>query len=270
MNKIFIPINQHWIYQQLLHQGYIQPFDLDCFIEIPSTNTYLKSTSIETNVTKRRICVAEQQTAGRGRFGRTWSSPYGENIYLSLAWQYYGNTRELTGLSLVVALSIVQCLRKYMDAPCQIKWPNDILCNQQKLAGILIELHGEMRDHIEVIIGIGINVNTNTAKTPLSEHLHCSMYDLTGKYFDRNQLIIDLLLNLEQDLTRFSRHGFSVFQSNWETFDALFHQHIRLHSGSKIVEGIADGVNEQGFLKIISADGMHQVLSSGEASLHFG
>lgn len=259
-----IPLDKQWITEQLIQKTYTEPFHLDCFPELPSTNTHLKLHAMPEG---RTVCLAESQTAGRGRFGRHWSSPYGENIYLSMTWVYQGALVDLSGLSLILALVVRNLISERIGMVCKIKWPNDIVCNHQKMAGILVELNSDVEHHIQTIIGIGINVNTDTKKTPLSEHLHCSMLDLTGQLFDRNSLIVDLLLNLDEALQRFSVQGFSAFYSHWSEYDDLFYQPVRVHTAGHWVEGIAQGVNEQGLLILKTEDDRIHLLSSGEASL---
>jgi BirA family transcriptional regulator, biotin operon repressor / biotin---[acetyl-CoA-carboxylase] ligase len=151
----------------------------DC---IPSTNTYLMEQLQYPTATKRanldqsktRLCLAESQSGGKGRRGHEWISPYGRNIYLSLLWRFTKDPLELSGLSLAVAVAVVEALRFYYydnlnladtystidtQGNLGVKWPNDVLWRGRKLAGILIELAGEAHDIYGAVIGVGVNVN---------------------------------------------------------------------------------------------------------------
>ena len=109
------------------------------------------------------VVLSERQTAGRGRRGRKWVSPFAENIYYSLVLRIEGGMRQLEGLSLVVGLAVMQTLRELGIAAAGLKWPNDVLVGQKKIAGILLELVGDPADVCHVVLGVGINVNMQSA-----------------------------------------------------------------------------------------------------------
>jgi BirA family transcriptional regulator, biotin operon repressor / biotin---[acetyl-CoA-carboxylase] ligase len=150
---------------QLINENYLkeqfeklqQDMDVIVFESIDSTSTFLKKI---TPKQKPIICLSEQQTQGRGRFNRPWHSPFGENIYLSLLVPIRKKLHQLSGLSLVVGLSMLHALKSYMqNHHLYIKWPNDIFYEDKKLAGNLIEVHSENAQACYLIIGVGINVN---------------------------------------------------------------------------------------------------------------
>ena len=111
--------------------------------------------------------MAEQQNSGRGRNNRKWVSPFGQNIYLSLAWRSNLTFSDIEGLSLAIGVQVAESLEELTKEKIKIKWPNDLLINEKKLGGILIETSSDGKDALEIIIGIGINVfmqNKDTMK----------------------------------------------------------------------------------------------------------
>ena len=133
------------------------------------------------------LVLAERQTAGRGRRGRKWVSPFAENIYYSLVLRIEGGMRQLEGLSLVVGLAVMQALRELGIPGAGLKWPNDVLVGQKKIAGILLELVGDPADVCHVVLGVGINVNMQM--TDEVDQQWTSMRLESGRAFDRNHLV---------------------------------------------------------------------------------
>lgn len=227
------------------------PYDLHVFSTIDSTNRYLKSRNSSPRIA---ICCAEKQSQGRGRFGRYWHSPCAENIYCSSRWPML--RRDLSGLSLVVSLALLRVLEDFGIPDLQIKWPNDILWKDKKLSGILIEiLEGEM------IIGIGINVNSDTLNHPLPDKVWCSLFEITGKYFDRNRIIALMLMKLETYLQRFWQKGFPDFMTQWQRYDYLSGKNIRISESS----GLCLGVHHTGAMILEDPQKNLHYIDSGEA-----
>lgn len=190
--KHFLQIDELLIRHLLTQQGFTKSLKFYNFLSIDSTNRFLKELKTSPELS---ICCAEQQTQGRGRFGRQWLSPFGENIYFSSRWQLTGCLATLSSLSLVVGLAVLASFQDHaFRHELQLKWPNDILWGEKKLAGILIEINAEPNDMAQVIIGIGLNVNTATHLQPLAGISWCSLYEITGHYFDRNPLIANLIV----------------------------------------------------------------------------
>lgn len=250
-------------------------FTLHLFDCIDSTNLYLKTNYSQKDV---NICSAEMQTNGRGRFSRNWYSPFAKNIYLSYRLNLQKSTKELSSLSLVVGLIVIKTLVEFNIAQdISIKWPNDILWQEKKLAGVLIELpilnHKDItkKPHeIPIIIGIGLNVNSspkdilenNTINKPW-----CSIFDITNNYFDRNIIIAKLISNLNKYISIFSMSGFMKFQSLWHEFDYLFSKEIVVEQITARISGKACGVNEFGELILRDSKGKYVTLNSGETSI---
>ena len=220
---------------------------------VDSTNQFLKNLPTSDTI---EVCCAETQTHGRGRFGRSWHSPKGENIYFSIRWHLDCHFSQWSGLSLVVSMTILSVLNK-IDNTIRIKWPNDLLWQGKKLCGNLIEVVNRS----DVVIGIGLNVNSSADK------LWCSLYEITRQRFDRNELIAQLITQMDNDLKQFLTHGFGFFMPAWQGVDYLYGQLITVSQPTGFLSGKANGINEAGQLILIDNEGETHYLSSGDTSL---
>lgn len=243
----------------------IQSIDNRCFYfdEIPSTNGFMLSHTGE--LKSGDLCVAEYQSAGRGRRGRSWVSPYGHHLYFSQFWSFPQGMAQAMGLSLVVACSLVEVLKSFGVDNIGVKWPNDIYLNYKKLAGILIEMSGQADSECQLIIGIGVNM---------------AMLEDQGKGIDqpwsdlsalatmpnKTDLVIALQKQLKKDIQLFEREGLAAFKLRWQAADLFYGKEIRLLMGENHVDGICWGVDEQGAVLLETADGT-QAYIGGEVSL---
>ena len=134
--------------------------DVQVFGSVTSTND-IAMKHAEAQGRPGYVCVAEQQTAGRGRRGRPWVSPYGTNIYLSLVWDFFDGAAALEGLSLAVGVVVANALKAKGLAGVELKWPNDVLVEGAKLGGILLEMTGDPSGHCQVVLGVGINTSVS-------------------------------------------------------------------------------------------------------------
>jgi BirA family transcriptional regulator, biotin operon repressor / biotin---[acetyl-CoA-carboxylase] ligase len=212
------------------------------------------------------ILLAEQQSAGRGRRGREWVSPFAENVYYSLAVRVSGGVRQLEGLSLVVGLALSQALKESGMTSVGLKWPNDVLVNGRKIAGILLELSGDPADECHVVIGIGINVNMAVVDTPLIDQPWTSMRAELGSYVDRNILVGELNRQLSSYFRRHQEGGFASLKDEWQTNHLWQGRTVTLTAGARQIEGEVLGVDSTGAIRLLIA-GQEQVFSGGELSL---
>ena len=244
-----------------------EKLEVDVFAQLPSTNDYLKSRPNRAD-RKLHVCLSEEQTAGRGRLGRQWHSPFGANIYCSVKWHFEGHISRLSGLSLVVGLALKKSLGSLSIDGLAVKWPNDIFLNGRKLAGILIDIQAESHGGADVIIGFGINVNMSEDTS--IETAWTSLYQASGQTYDRNILIGHCFESLVWHLEKFKQEGLAGFLSDWESADLLKGKNITIQQHHECFEGQADGIDADGNLKLIMHDGKTVVFSSGDASLHSG
>ncbi|NWC86881.1 bifunctional biotin--[acetyl-CoA-carboxylase] ligase/biotin operon repressor BirA [Pseudomonas reactans] len=210
------------------------------------------------------LVLAEQQTAGRGRRGRKWVSPFAQNVYYSLVLRIESGLRQLEGLSLVVGLAVMQALRESGVQGAALKWPNDVLVGQKKIAGILLELVGDPADICHVVLGIGINVNMQRADEV--DQQWTSVQLQTGSLVNRNALVAQLGLQLQSYLERHRKGSFVALKDEWEQNHAWQGRRVSLIAGVSQVDGVVLGVDRQGALRL-SVDGVEKTYSGGELSL---
>ncbi|BDA58724.1 bifunctional biotin--[acetyl-CoA-carboxylase] ligase/biotin operon repressor BirA [Shewanella xiamenensis] len=243
----------------------IQSIDNRCFYfdEIPSTNGFMLSHTSE--LKSGDVCVAEYQSAGRGRRGRTWVSPYGHHLYFSQFWSFPQGMAQAMGLSLVVACSLVEVLKSFGVDNIGVKWPNDIYLNYKKLAGILIEMSGQADSECQLIIGIGVNMAMSEDQGKGIDQPWSDLSSLTDMP-NKTDLVIALHKQLKRDIQLFEREGLAAFKTRWQQADLFHGKEVRLLMGENHVDGICRGIDEQGAVLLETADGI-QAYIGGEISL---
>ena len=237
---------------------------------LDSTNAHLLARA-QAGAPHKSLVAAEWQGRGRGRRGRTWLAGLGGGLMFSLLWRFNRPASELSGLSLVVGLGLAQVLRDLGLPRAAVKWPNDILVADAKLAGVLIELAGDMLGPSAAVIGVGVNVHgaeslrdaVEQPVTDLSEHL-------PAHGLDRNRLLQAMALRLNDHLDRFDSDGFAPFRQDWEALHAHQNQPVHVLTGlGECIGGEAVGVDEGGALLLATESGL-QRFHSGEVSLRGG
>ena len=210
------------------------------------------------------LVLAERQVSGRGRRGRKWVSPFADNLYYSLVLRIDGGMRQLEGLSLVVGLAVMHTLRKVGVAGAGLKWPNDVLVGNKKIAGILLELVGDPADVCHVVLGIGINVNMQAAKEV--DQQWTSVRLESGQVCDRNALAVQLSDQLQAYIQRHQDRGFSALQAEWQEGHLWQGRSVSLIAGTNQIDGVVLGIDNQGALRL-QVDGVEKLFSGGELSL---
>lgn len=214
------------------------------------------------------VCSAEQQSAGRGRRGRAWVSPYARNLYLSVIWEYSGGAAVLEGMSLAVGVAIARALADFSLPPVQLKWPNDLLHEGRKLGGVLLEMTGDAAGSCQVVVGIGLNVAMPPAAAADIDQAWTDLATISaGGQPSRSALLGAILNQLLPLLAGFERHGFAPWQAQWNSLDAYADMEVILHSGSRQLAGTARGVDERGALQLETATAGMQSVFGGEISL---
>ncbi len=224
---------------------------VDLQLTIPSTNALAMSESQKGDC-HGRLFVAEQQTAGRGRRGREWVSPFARNLYFSLVWRFEQGVAALEGLSLLVGLAMVRAMKKIDIEGVQLKWPNDLLYQNKKLAGILLEVHGEASGQCQVVIGVGVNAEMPREIGEAIDQPWIDLKTVVGKHVSRNLLLAEILNELVVCLGEFEKNGFSGLVSEWQSHNAMQDQSIVLQVGNELVEGVCKGVDASGALLLKS------------------
>lgn len=211
------------------------------------------------------VILAEHQSGGRGRRGRQWVSPYGQNLYCSVGLRVEGGTRQLEGLSLVVGLAVMRALRSTGLPGVGLKWPNDILVGDRKIAGILLELIGDPADICSVIIGIGVNANMRSPDAQIDQPWTSLLLE-RGAMVDRSELATSVLEQLSLCLEQSAVGGFEVLRAEWEADHLWQGRSASLVAGQRRIDGVVLGVDDSGALRM-DVDGTENVFSGGELSL---
>ncbi|WMQ74999.1 MAG: Bifunctional ligase/repressor BirA [Sodalis sp.] len=230
---------------------------------IDSTNQYLIE-RIGTLV-PGDVCVAEYQAQGRGRRGRQWISPFGNNLYLSLYWRLEQGSAAAGGFSLMVSIVMAEVLQRLGAEGVRVKWPNDLYLNDRKLAGILVEINGKAGDAAHVVIGAGINLAMRGPAAGMIDQGWINLQEV-GIVIDRNTLVAELTGTLRQALQQFEGEGFAPFVARWQTLDNFFDRPVKLLIGNREVKGIARGIDAKGAL-LLEQDGERRAYLGGEISL---
>lgn len=238
--------------------------ELTVFDEIDSTNAWLLSNGRQ----RGDVCMAERQLAGRGRRGRQWISPFGRNICLSVSWTFADGVSAAQGLSLATGVVLAEVLLDLGLSGIQLKWPNDLLCDQSKLGGILIELAGGVSEDCRVVVGVGLNLDLTGLTGEQQGAIAQPWTDLRrmGLVADRNHLagaLVGAILKLLHD---YPEKGFGAYRERWERLNAHQLQQVTVFSGQTTLTGRVLGVDAQGGLRLATAVG-EQILSGGEISV---
>lgn len=207
--------------------------------------------------------LAEFQSAGRGRRGREWVSPFGANLYLSLAWSFDGWPLLLTALPLAVGVACARALPELKNL--RLKWPNDLVLDGKKLGGILIEQRGEAGGACRTVIGVGINVAMHARQGRKIEQVWTSL-QAAGSERSRNALAAALISRLIEALLAFEQQGFAPFAEEWRQRDLTLDQKIQISGAQETLSGIGRGVDDDGALQLETRGKIQRVLA-GDVSL---
>lgn len=210
---------------------------------------------------------ADWQRAGRGRRGRQWLSPPASNLQFSCLKRFAGSFAALSGLSLAVGIAATRALEDCGVDDVALKWPNDLVRDDAKLGGILVELGGEFMGPCHAIIGIGINVRLPEAVRRTLDRPCADLTELCGgEPPSRNQLATALIARLVTQLDAFDRAGFAACAEAWVKRDALAGRSVRVEEARGHFEGTAEGVDARGALHVRTAVGLH-IIDSGEVKV---
>lgn len=210
------------------------------------------------------VVLAERQTAGRGRKGRTWVSPPGENLAFSVLLRPAIAVGAVPAITLATALACRDALAT-LDVEASIKWPNDLLIDGRKVAGILSEMSLERGRIGQVVIGIGLNVNLDPAslEPPLCETA-TSLARVVGRRLDRAKVLASLLCRIEATLGELETFGFERLSARYCAHSATLGQRVRVLAEGGTIEGRAIGLGARGSLLIESDSGEVREILSGD------
>jgi BirA family biotin operon repressor/biotin-[acetyl-CoA-carboxylase] ligase len=238
--------------------------EIDVLATIDSTSSHL-TRAWQKKSGIGRICVAEHQSLGRGRKGRKWVSPFGANLYFSLGLNLPLGLSALGGLSIAIGLGLTEHINNLTSQPVKLKWPNDLLVENKKLAGILVEASGDSNDTSFLNIGIGINWNMVKGSEEIDQPW-VNLKPLLKSDFERTQVLTELLLKIDSLLSQYIESGFESFRPLWKIYSAYNGKPITLHTRTGVISGIESGIDRSGAIIIETAEGK-KLFHSGEVSL---
>lgn len=251
--------DQKWIRNQLRAEHIGR--EIIAYDSVDSTNNIAKSL-VNQPGKEGTVILADSQTQGKGRSGRTWYSEEKVGIYLSVLLKPSLPLEEISQITLVAGVALAKTINEFSRARAYLKWPNDILLNGKKVAGILTENY-QGNIHSGIILGIGINVNH--AHFPVSlQHIATSIAMENGEVYERLPLITFLINHLEQEYRCFLDEGISPIVNHWNLNSDMFGKQISIAHGNQTFSGTAMKLNDQGHLVMLMDDGEEIDFDSGE------
>jgi BirA family biotin operon repressor/biotin-[acetyl-CoA-carboxylase] ligase len=239
---------------------------LEVFAEIESTNSYLMQQPgpREGHV---RVAATDNQTAGRGRYGRSWQSPAGSGLCLSLAYTFSSRPENLPAMTLAVGLGVVNALQEHGVAGVQLKWPNDLVAMDSKLGGILTEAQSQAGGTITIVTGIGLNVDLGDHSLLKVEadwaQRVIDLKSFAGSVPDKNVLASSLVSRLCRLLPDYEAGGFEQFREQWQQYDWLRGRTVTIETQKQQITGVGTGIAEDGALLVDTGSAGIQRVSSG-------
>jgi BirA family transcriptional regulator, biotin operon repressor / biotin---[acetyl-CoA-carboxylase] ligase len=237
---------------------------LHVFPEVDSTSTTARELAAA-GAAHGTAVIADAQRAGRGRLGRSWASPAGTNLYLSVVLRCDLPPERLSQISLLAGVAVCETVREW--CPASIKWPNDVLVDGRKVAGILAEMDTAGPGPV-VVLGIGVNLNTARADFPAELRDKAGSLCLaTGTPVDRARFAGRLLSALEVRYEQWRRDGFAPIAAVWREMAPLMGRFIRVQEPGEIVEGTVLDIDADGALRLLLADGREHRVVAGDVSV---
>lgn len=241
-------------------------FDIEVLAQGTSSNALMLQRAAA-SAASGSVLAVELQTAGRGRLGRAWHSGLGNALTFSLLWRFECGLNALSGLSLAVGVAIMRALNEFNEFEAQgagLKWPNDVLTDQGKLSGVLVEAQGDMLGPSAVVIGIGLNCTLPVKIEQQIDQRAAALDEVCDEMPSRNRLLAALLRELAAVLQQFGQSGFAALRDEWERYHVYQNRPILLRMpDGQTVSGVARGVSDSGELCVETAQGMRQ-FNSGE------
>ncbi|MCW4149866.1 biotin--[acetyl-CoA-carboxylase] ligase [Halomonas sp. 18H] len=240
------------------------------FVEdvVPSSNQFIRERFAQ-GAGHGEVCLVEQQSAGKGRRGRTWVTPWGRTLMLSTGWRFESGIAAMEGLSLAAGVALSRVLEAHGVQP-RLKWPNDVLLATEgggygKLAGILVEMSGDAAGPCEAVIGMGINMDLpDDFRASIEQPVSAVRDQAPG--LTRHQLAVELLGELMPMLADFERVGFEAWQAEWNARHAFAEQEVEILQGERREAAVAEQVDVSGNLWV-RCDKRRWKLTGGEISV---
>jgi len=240
--------------------------NIEIKFQLSSTNSYLMSLVRAESQSSGVACFAEMQFSGRGRRGKSWVSPIGENIYLSILWRFKQAPVDFACLGLAMAVAVARAVKRIGLDLVKIKWPNDIYFNERKMGGLLLEMSGESQGPCSVVVGVGLNISMNSFLSRYIDQKWTSLKHHSDSYVSRNKVAGIVLEELVLALRDFQISGFEKFQSEWRQYDVIKGRQVILKMERTIIKGVALGIDQSGAL-LIERNGKVERFLHGDVSV---
>ena len=239
---------------------------LCCFTEIDSTNEEAKRQALA-GAPDDSVYVADIQTRGKGRRGRSWISPGGQDLFFTILKKPRIPLNRISMITLVAALSVAEAVEKHIGETCQIKWPNDLVIHGKKICGILTEMGAEVDQLDYVVIGIGINVNRAEFDPEIADHAS-SIFKESGMKICRARLLADAIAAFEKNYRQFAAcRDMTPFLQAYNDRLINVNREVRIMKDGKDLVRRALGINERGELLVEDEEGRRECIFSGEVSV---
>ena len=256
----------HDAIRQLLGAASARLQELEIFGEIESTNSYLMQRS-GPPPGQVRVAATDNQTAGRGRHGRTWQSPPGSGLCLSLSYSFASQPRHLSALTLSVGLAVINALKEQKIEGVQLKWPNDLIAMDSKLGGILTEAQSRAGGAVSVVTGVGLNLDlSNHRGLELDRNQSRPVTDVKSHADfvpDINALASSVIRAVSQLLVDYETSGFEQFRDQWQQHDWLCGRALTVETAQRQMAGVGAGVADDGALLVDTPEGGLRRITSG-------
>ena len=263
------PLEVETIATLLANKGLNGISDIQVFSSLASTNDYLLEN--QSACDQVAVCLAEQQTQGRGRYGHRWNSPAGVNVYLSLAWPTQDLQKQYDVLSLWLLLAIAEVLARYDISNVQLKWPNDICVENKKLAGVLLERKISQsidqtvnRTKSNLVIGVGLNVAMSQAEPVELQNPWIDLLMINPNWnISRNEIAADLISSFYKTIDHFEQGKLESLAYKWTNYDMLMDKQIEYLENGKSSQGRVIGIEDSGNL-VLNRNGKQMSLHSSQ------
>jgi len=233
---------------------------------VDSTNSVLMHAA-EAGAPDGSVVCTEYQFAGRGRRGRQWHSILGGSLTFSVLWRFEEGIAALVGLSLAVGVAIARALNRFSRFPVKLKWPNDVLVDYRKLAGILVEIQGDIQGPSFAVVGIGLNVNLPAVHRDSIDQAVIDLEEMQVRV-DRNILLASCLVELKAVMNVMQEQGFAALRDEWEAHHAHAGQSVSLLLPDRqVVTGTALGIDDSGAFLLQTENGTRMAYNSGDIRL---
>ncbi len=241
--------------------------DIHVFEQTTSTNDVVEKLARD-GVREGVVVFAESQTRGRGRLGRKWVSPSRKGLWFSILLRPNLRPQETTQLTVATATALRRAIVSQTNLPVEIKWPNDILINGKKVAGILTEMSAELDRVRHVIPGIGIDVNQDASEFPLElRKVATSLKIERGESLSRAALAIEVLRELDREYSRVCAGKFSDIANEWEEHCGTIGKEVTVQIGDRKIRGRAESLDDDGSLILRTEHGRLQQITGGDVTV---